>query len=244
MVDSNSGASAQIDRFIHDGLPPVSQWPEFQYPATDEMPPTHLNLVVELLDKACSKGWADRPLLRSPKIVLSYNDVLDRVNRIAQVLTEDLKLVPGNRVLLRGSNSIGLCLSWLAVVKAGLIAVSTMPLLRASELGDIIAKAQPTVALCDSKLLDELVSAQSQHPVLQTIVPFNTMTDPEGLASRSAQKMGTSQPATPWQRISHYWRLRLGQLVSPKHPYTRTEMFWLLVKRGRAMYYKPHQMTL
>ena len=190
MVDSNSGASAQIDRFIHDGLPPVSQWPEFQYPATDEMPPTHLNLVVELLDKACSKGWADRPLLRSPKIVLSYNDVLDRVNRIAQVLTEDLKLVPGNRVLLRGSNSIGLCLSWLAVVKAGLIAVSTMPLLRASELGDIIAKAQPTVALCDSKLLDELVSAQSQHPVLQTIVPFNTMTDPEGLASRSAQKDG------------------------------------------------------
>jgi 2-aminobenzoate-CoA ligase len=190
MVDSNCGASAQIDRFIHDGLPPVSQWPEFQYPATDEMPPTHLNLVVELLDKACSKGWADRPLLRSPKIVLSYNDVLDRVNRIAQVLTEDLNLVPGNRVLLRGSNSIGLCLSWLAVVKAGLIAVSTMPLLRASELGDIIAKAQPTVALCDSKLLDELVSAQSQHPVLQTIVPFNTMTDPEGLASRSAQKDG------------------------------------------------------
>jgi 2-aminobenzoate-CoA ligase len=95
------------------------------------------------------------------------------VDRIAQVLTEDLGLVPGNRVLLRGGNSIGMALAWLAVVKAGLMAVATMPLLRARELGDIIDKAQPTVALCDAKLLDELQQAQTQHPVLQTIVPFN-----------------------------------------------------------------------
>ena len=67
----------------------------------------------------------------------------DRVDRICRVLTEDLGLVPGNRVLLRGGNSIGMALAWLAVVKAGLIAVATMPLLRARELGDIIDKAQP-----------------------------------------------------------------------------------------------------
>ena len=77
--------------------------------------------------------------------------VRERVDRICRVLVEDLGLVPGNRVLLRGGNSIGLALAWLAVVKAGLIAVATMPLLRARELGDIIDKAQPTVALCDAE---------------------------------------------------------------------------------------------
>ena len=85
----------------------------------------------------------------------------ERVDRICRVLVEDLGLVPGNRVLLRGGNSIGLALAWLAVVKAGLIAVATMPLLRARELGDIIDKAQPTVALCDIKLLEELELARA-----------------------------------------------------------------------------------
>ena len=89
------------------------------------------------------------------------------------MLVEDLGLVPGNRVLLRGGNSIAMALAWLAVVKAGLIAVATMPLLRAKELGDIIEKSQPVVALCDGKLLDELQTAQQAHPVLQTIVAFN-----------------------------------------------------------------------
>src|SRR5947199_114790 len=83
--------------------------------------------------------------LRSSKIVLTYADARDRVDRICRVLTEVLGLVPGNRVLMRGGNSIGLALAWLAVVKAGMIAVATMPLLRARELGDIIDKAQPTV---------------------------------------------------------------------------------------------------
>jgi 2-aminobenzoate-CoA ligase len=101
-----------------------------------------------------------------------------------------LGLVPGNRVLLRGGNSIGLALAWLAVVKAGLIAVATMPLLRARELGDIIDKARPTVALCDAKLLDELQQAQTAHPVLQTIVPFNLMIEPGSLAMLAAAKDG------------------------------------------------------
>ena len=129
-------------------------------------------------------------MLRSSKITLSYADVKDRVNRIAQVLTEDLQLVPGNRVLLRGGNSIGMALAWLAVVKAGLIAVATMPLLRAKELGEIIDKAQPSVALCDAKLLDKLTTAQHQHAVLRTVMPFNAMNDPAGLAHRATQKNG------------------------------------------------------
>lgn len=182
--------SAQTDRYVHDRLPPVEQWPVLRYDRPELQLPGQVNLVEELLDKAARKGWGDRPLLRSSKIVLTYEDVRDRVDRICRVLTEDLGLVPGNRVLLRGGNSIGLALAWLAVVKAGLVAVATMPLLRARELGDIIDKAQPTVALCDLRLLEELELARRDRPVLATVVPFNAPTEPGSLAVRSAQKEG------------------------------------------------------
>lgn len=187
---SSFAPSAQTDRFVHDRLPPPQQWPTQRHDLPELKLPAQCNLVAELLDKAASKGWADRPLLRSDRITLSYSDVKDRVDRIAQVLTEDLHLIPGNRVLLRGGNSIGMALAWLAVVKAGLIAAATMPLLRAKELGEIIAKAQPTVALCDATLLGELQTAQQSHPVLHTLVPFNLMNTPRSLAVRSAQKDG------------------------------------------------------
>ena len=187
--------SAQTDSFIRDKLPPPEQWPQqiYDFPPSvlDDILQPQLNLVTELLDKATIKGFSDRPLLRSPRITLTYHDVGDRVNRIAQVLTEDYGLVPGNRVLLRGGNSVGMALAWLAVVKAGLIAVATMPLLRASELGDIIEKAQPTLALCDIKLMEELEIAQTQHPVLKNILPFNVMLHPQGLATLSSQKDGS-----------------------------------------------------
>jgi 2-aminobenzoate-CoA ligase len=186
----SSLASAQQDRFVHDRLPTASQWPQLRYDLPELQFPQQLNLVQELLDNAQAKGFAERPLLRSSRITLSYADVRDRVDRICRVLTEDLGLVPGNRVLLRGGNTIGLALAWLAVVKAGLVAVATMPLLRARELGDIIDKSQPTVALCDIKLLDELELARQERPVLATVVPFNALNEPGSLAVRSAQKDG------------------------------------------------------
>jgi 2-aminobenzoate-CoA ligase len=187
--------TAQIDRFIHDGLPLAEQLPLLRFDLPQLQFGAQLNLVEELLDKAAQKGFANRPLLRSPRITLTYADVRDRVDRIARVLTEDFKLRPGNRVLLRGGNSIGMALGWLAVVKAGLIAVATMPLLRAKELGDIITKAQPVLALCDATLLEELQMAQSQlkqspqlATSLKTIIPFNLMNEPVSLAVLSSQK--------------------------------------------------------
>ena len=186
--------SAQKDRFVHDRLPPRTQWPRLLYDRPELQFPDQLNLVEQLLDKAPARGWGDRPALRSSRTTLSYAEARQRVDGICRVLTEDLGLVPGNRVLLRGGNTIELALAWLAVVKAGLIAVATMPLLRARELADIIDKAQPQVALCDGKLLEELELARTERPVLATVVPFNAPDDPGSLAARAAQKPGAFEP--------------------------------------------------
>ena len=178
---------AQPDRFVHDRLPSPEQMPALLFGAPELQFPPVLNVVEELLDKAAQKAWANRPMLRSNVLTLTYAQAHERVKRIAQVLVQDFGLVPGNRVLLRGGNSVGLALAWLAVVKAGLVAVATMPLLRAKELGDIIDKAQPVLALCDAKLLAELQMAQAQYPVLKTIVAF------DGAASAPAAPVGAGE---------------------------------------------------
>ena len=180
-------ASAQVDRFVHDRLPPRAQWPQLRYDLAELQFPPQVNLVAQLLDGAADKGWADRPMLRSPTRTLSYAQAGEEVSRLCRLLVEDLGVVPGNRVLLRGGNSIAMALAWLAVVKTGAIAVATMPLLRARELGDIIDKAQPALALCDAKLLLELELARGERPGLKTIVRFNTSED-DGLESRAAVK--------------------------------------------------------
>jgi 2-aminobenzoate-CoA ligase len=193
-MSSLSAASAQPDHFVHDRLPPPEQRPQMRYELPELQLPGQLNLVEELLDKAVAKGWGDRPMLRSSQITFSYAQARERVDRIAQVLTEDLGLVPGNRVLLRGGNSIGMALAWLAVVKAGLIAVATMPLLRARELADIIDKAQPVAAICDARLLDELEQARKDHPALKTILRYAAPNDPQDLGKRAGAKPGNFRP--------------------------------------------------
>jgi 2-aminobenzoate-CoA ligase len=181
-------SSAQVDRFVHDRLPPRSQWPALHYDLPELQLPPQVNLVAELLDRAGEKGWGDRPMLASPRRTLSYEQARQQVDRTCRLLVEDLGLVPGHRVLLRGGNSIGMALAWLAVVKAGGIAVATMPLLRARELGDIIDKAQPKLALCDAKLCEELELARAGRPVLRTVVRFNAPDAPDSLEARAAPK--------------------------------------------------------
>ncbi|MGK6308470.1 AMP-binding protein [Variovorax sp. DT-64] len=212
--------SAQVDRFVHDRLPPPEQLPMFRYDLPELQLPDQLNLVEELLDKAASKPWAGQPMLRSPARTLSYAEAAAEVNRIAQVLVEDLGLVPGNRVLLRGGNSIAMALGWLAVVKAGLIAVATMPLLRAKELGDIIEKARPTVALCDGRLLDEIHSAQQAHPVLETVIAFNQPDVPGSLETRAAAKTGVFEACPTAADDIALLAFTSGTTGKPKAPVT------------------------
>jgi 2-aminobenzoate-CoA ligase len=184
--------AGQIDQFVHERLPKPGAMPELRFDGPHLQFPAQLNLVNALLDEAVhSKGWGEHALLRSSTQTLSYGQVLTQVNRCAHVLTQDLGLVSGNRVLLRGGNSIAMTIAWLAVVKAGLVATATMPLLRAKELGDITAKALPSVALCDARLTDELRATQ---PALPRIITFNDTTNPESLEQLAQNKPSNFSP--------------------------------------------------
>ena len=182
--------SAQTDRFVHDRLPPPEQWPRMSYDLSELQLLAQVNLVQALFEGVARRGLGDRPLLRSPRRTLSYAQARIEVARLAQALVEDYGLVPGNRVLLRGGNSIGMALAWLAVVQAGAVAVATMPLLRAKELIEIIDKSQPTLALCDERLLGELQQAQAQQPGLQTLVSFDSLHQSGQLALAAARYDG------------------------------------------------------
>lgn len=175
--------TAQIDRFVHDRLPPAAELPQMLYDLPELQLPAQLNVAVELLDRNVVKGRGDRVLFRDNRCTLTYAQALDRVNQWARVLIEDYQLVSGNRVLLRGGNSIDMAIAWLAVVKSGLIAVATMPLLRARELGDVIDRGQVACALCATPLLDELRLAQSAHPILGRIMTFDEVAAAAGSKS-------------------------------------------------------------
>ncbi len=209
--------SVQTDRFVHDRLPPADQWPQMRYELPELAIAAQANLVDVLFDRVEQQGLSARPFLRSDKITLSYADAHERIKRIAQVLTEDLQLVPGNRVLLRGGNTIGMALAWLGVVKAGLVAVATMPLLRAKELGEVISKSQATVALCDAGLMAELQTAQSLNPVLAHIVPFNT-NEAGSLALRAAGKDGNFTPCRTSADDIAMMAFTSGTTGTPKAP--------------------------
>ena len=168
--------SSQSDSFVRDQLPAPEQWPEYRFDRPELQFPAQINAVEYLLDHAVShKGFAGNAMLRSVQRNFTYREAQFVVNRIAAYLIEDCKLISGNRVLLRGPNSMGMALCWLAVVKAGLVAVASMPLLRAKELGEIINKAQPALALCDGQWLAELEAAASNAAKPLRTICFNSV---------------------------------------------------------------------
>jgi 2-aminobenzoate-CoA ligase len=146
------------DNFARDNLPPLELWPDLLLEGLHY--PDQLNCVTALLEQQILAGNGARPCLRSPIETWTYTDLHARVNRIANVLTRRLGMIPGNRVLLRAPNTPMMVAGYLAVIKAGGIAVATMPLLRAGELKTIIDKARIALALCDHRLLADLQTAQ------------------------------------------------------------------------------------
>jgi 2-aminobenzoate-CoA ligase len=148
---------APFDSFARDNLPPREQWPDLLLEGLRY--PDQLNCVTALLDEHVAAGDGSRPCLLSSTATWSYAELLARVNRIANVLVRRLGLIRGNRVLLRAPNTQPMVAAYLAVIKAGGVAVATMPLLRARELGTIVDRARIDLALCDHRLLDDLEAA-------------------------------------------------------------------------------------
>ena len=183
-------ASAHTDTFARDRLPPAEVQPVYRFDLPELQFHERLNCATALLDDAVAKGWGDRLCVQGAGLRWTYADLLAQSNRIAQVLVNRMGLVPGNRVLLRAPNTPMLAACWFAVIKAGAIAVATMPLLRAKELQAIIDKGQVSHALCDLRLADELRAAALECPVLRQVCCFN---DPsaDGLEAAMA-----GQPAT------------------------------------------------
>ncbi len=172
--------SAHIDTFARDNLPPPDEWPELGFPLPDLQYPERLNCVDVLLDRSVAEGRGDRLCALSPMEELSYAALAARVNRIANVLTRDLGLLPGNRVLLRAPNSPMMLAAYLAVIKAGGVVVASMPLLRAKELAYMIGKAKVSLALCDVRLADELEKARGAAVDLKSTLYWGSK-DPGGL---------------------------------------------------------------
>ena len=168
-----TSATAHVDTFAADHLPPPGQQPEFLFELPELQFPERLNCAVELLDRHVREGRGDRPCVMAPNgPTWSYAELQRQADRIAHVLVSDLGLVPGNRVLLRAANKPMLVACWFAVMKAGGIAVGTMPMLRAKELAQIVEKGQVEFALCDAALRGELDAAATVQPMLSKIVCF------------------------------------------------------------------------
>lgn len=165
------GPSAHVDTFTRDNLPPGNQWPTFLLDGFAY--PDYINAAVELTDRMVERGFGDHVALIGNGRQRTYKELSDWTNRLAHALVEDYGVRPGNRILIRSANNPAMVACWLAATKAGAVAVNTMPLLRAGELTKIVDKAQISLALCDTRLMDELVACAKSSRFLQKVIGFD-----------------------------------------------------------------------
>jgi 2-aminobenzoate-CoA ligase len=178
------GPSGHIDSFARDNLPPVDQWPEFNLAPFQY--PEWLNAAVELTDAMVEKGFGDRVALIGQGRQRTYKELTDWTNRIAHALVADFGVKPGQRVLIRSANNPAMVACWLAATKAGAVVVNTMPMLRAGELTGIVDKAEVAVALCDTRLMEELVACAKSSAFLKVVVGFDGTANHDAELDRAA----------------------------------------------------------
>ncbi|MFE7760476.1 AMP-binding protein [Streptomyces sp. NPDC057438] len=182
--------SGHLDTFARDHLPGAGRWPVLEFTTDHLQYPERLNAAVELIDRPAAAFGPDRPALRTPDgEVWSYGELGRHAAQVAQVLTEDLGLVPGNRVLLRSPNTPWAVAAWLGVLRAGGIAVAVMTALRARELAPIVAKTRPAVALVDHRFLDDVLTVRDTAAPELTVVPCGGGTA-DDLTERAGRKPG------------------------------------------------------
>lgn len=184
------GPSAHTDTFTRDNLPPSEQWPDFLLDGFDY--PEYLNAGVELTDRLVERGFGDHTALIGNGRRRTYKELSDWTNRLAHALVENYGVKPGNRVLIRSANNPAMVACWLAATKAGAVVVNTMPMLRAGELAKIVDKAEITVALCDTRLMDEMIACAKESVFLKQVIGF------DGTANHDAEldRVALDKPVT------------------------------------------------
>jgi len=161
-MNRSMAESAHVDTFCRDNLPSPELSPDLDFSLLPELAyPDRLNCAAELLDRVVEAGWGGRTVFHFQGGRWTYGQLLETANRIAHVLVEDLGVVPGNRVLLRGPNNPLMAACWFAVLKAGGVVVCTMPLLRVRELKSIADQAQIRLALTDTRLAADCEQAMA-----------------------------------------------------------------------------------
>ncbi len=178
------GPTAHTDTFARDNLPPFDSWPDLLTEKFDY--PDHINIGYELTDAMVDKGFGDHTALIGNDRRRTYKELTDWTNRLARVLVEDHKIQPGNRILIRSANNPAMVACWLAASKVGAVVVNTMPLLRKAELDEIVDKAEVRLALCDTRMMDEIVSCAKQSKYLENIIGFDGTANHDAELDRAA----------------------------------------------------------
>ncbi|MBL8577337.1 MAG: benzoate-CoA ligase family protein [Mesorhizobium sp.] len=178
------GPSAHTDTFTRDNLPPEDQWPDFLLDGFDY--PERLNAAVELTDRMVDRGFGDNTALIGNGRQRTYKELSDWTNRLAHALVENYGVKPGNRVLIRSANNPAMVACWLAATKAGAVVVNTMPMLRAGELSQIVDKAEIALALCDTRLMDEMVACAKTSGFLKQVIGFDGTANHDAELDRAA----------------------------------------------------------
>jgi 2-aminobenzoate-CoA ligase len=182
------GPSGHTDTFTRDNLPPPDHWPDL---LTAPFPyPDWLNAAEDLTDRMVERGFGDHTALIGNGRSRTYKELTDWTNRLARALVEDYGVRPGNRVLIRSANNPAMVACWLAATKAGAVVVNTMPMLRAGELAKIVDKAEIALALCDTRLTDEIVACAKDSRFLKQVVGFDGTANHDAELDRAALRKG------------------------------------------------------
>ncbi len=134
-----------------------------------------MNLAATLERRCAERGWAQRPAVREPGRTWSHGAIHDLAGRAARVLASE-GIRPGDRVLLALPDSAAWVVSFLAVARAGAVAVLVNPALAAPEHTALVADCTPALVLCPESLADRFT--------VRTLSP-NQLLDRAGRASRA-----------------------------------------------------------
>ena len=180
----NLGPTGHVDTFARDRLPAAQDWPEIDLTGFDY--PDWLNVGTELTGRMVERGFGDHTALIGNGRSRTYKELTDWSNRIAHALVEDFGVRPGNRVLIRSANNPAMVAAWLGATKAGAVVVNTMPMLRAGELGAIVDKAETALALCDTRLMEDMVACAKHSRFLKSVVGFDGTANHDAELDRAA----------------------------------------------------------